>query len=340
METPSKIGRYRIESWLASGAMGDVYRGHDPIINRPVAIKVLRRDLVRGGDFQSWLERFRREAHAAGRRFHPNIVTILDFGEEGGAPFLAMEYIEGRSLDALLKEAGRLSLERGVSIVLQILEALRFAHADGIVHRDIKPSNIMVLDSGDVKVADFGVAHIDSSELTVIGDVLGTPAYMAPEQLWGAPIDHRTDLFAAGVVLFEAITGVKPFRGKSVTEIISYMQTRGPEDVLAHVPTAPPVLKDVISRALAFDPDQRYASAAEFSRALIEASAADISLGPAATQREKPVLTATEAPGPSSPSSVRSAADVSEGPPPSVELLAQLERNLTRIIGPLARIVI
>ena len=154
----------------------------------------------------------------------------------------------------------------------------------------------MVLDSGDVKVADFGVAHIDSSELTVIGDVLGTPAYMAPEQLWGAPIDHRTDLFAAGVVLFEAITGVKPFRGKSVTEIISYMQTRGPEDVLAHVPTAPPVLKDVISRALAFDPDQRYPSAAEFSRALIEASAADISLGPAATQRENPVLTATAAP--------------------------------------------
>jgi serine/threonine-protein kinase len=333
MDTISKIGRYRIDGWLASGAMGDVYRGFDPVINRPVAIKILRRELARGDDAQTWLQRFQREARAAGRHSHPNIVTILDFGEEDGAPFLAMEYIEGRSLDRLLKEAGRFPHDRGVPMVLQILDALGFAHAHGVIHRDIKPSNILVMDGGQVKVADFGIARIEASELTITGDVLGTPAYMAPEQLWGAPIDHRADLFAAGVVLFEVLTGVKPFRGKSVTEMIALMQTRGPEDLLAHAPDAPPALRDVSARALAFDPERRFATAAEFSRALIAARPADSAPQPVALAPDETVA----APAPIPPPERVSPAEAGS---PSADLLAEIERDLARIIGPVARVAV
>jgi serine/threonine protein kinase len=287
--------------------------------------------LVRGSDFEAWVQRFRREAQTAGR-FHPNIVTILDFGEEAGEPFLVMEYIEGQSLGHLLKEAGPLEPGRGVPIILQVLEALGFAHTHGIIHRDIKPSNVMLLDNGHVKVADFGIARIDTSEMTIVGDVLGTPAYMSPEQLWGTPIDQRADLFAVGVVLFEILTGVKPFRGKSVTEIIAHMQTRGPEDILVHVPNAPPVLKEVIARALAFNPEDRFSSAAEFSRALIEARLIESGPKRVASPRDEPVLATTQA-------AAKPAAPL-EGPPPSAESLAEIERDLTGIIGPLARIAV
>ena len=150
------------------------------------------------------------------------------------------------------------SIQPSCAIIIQVLSALGFAHQNGIVHRDIKPSNIMILNDGEVKVADFGIARIDASEFTIVGDLLGTPAYMAPEQFAGAPVDKRTDLFAAGVILFELLTGVKPFRGKSITEIMSFMETRGPEDIRALNPAVPNSLKLVITKALAFDPARRY----------------------------------------------------------------------------------
>jgi eukaryotic-like serine/threonine-protein kinase len=335
MDTISKIGRYRIDGWLASGAMGDVYRGFDPVINRPVAIKILRRELARGGDAEIWLQRFRREARAAGHRSHPNIVTILDFGEEDGAPFLAMEYIDGKGLDQLLKEIGRFPHGRGVPVVLQILDAVGFAHTHGVIHRDIKPSNILVTDGGQVKVADFGIAHVDASELTITGDVLGTPSYMSPEQLWGAPVDHRADLFAAGVVLYEVLTGVKPFRANSVPEMMSLMQTRGPEDLLVHAPDAPPALKDVIARALAFDPERRFPTASEFSHALIEARSAASAPQLVAIPRDETVVGAAPAPPP--PPAPVLPLEVSTL---SGDLLAEIERDLARIIGPVARIAV
>ena len=271
MHTIRMIGRYRIEELLGTGAMGEVYRAHDPEIDRPVAIKVVRPELIAGSGAEQWLQRFRREARAAGRRSHPNIVAIFDIGDDDGRPFLAMEFVDGRNLDAILKESGRLDPERGVAIIAQVLSALGFAHESGIVHRDVKPSNIMVLQNGQVKVADFGIARIDASDLTIVGDLLGTPAYMAPEQLSGTPVDYRTDLFAAGVILFEMLTGVKPFRGKSITEIMSFMETRGPEDIRALNPAVPVSLKRVITKALAFDPAQRYANAHAFSEAIAEA---------------------------------------------------------------------
>src|SRR5215472_666483 len=271
MNTVRSIGRYRVEGLLGTGAMGEVYRAHDPAIDRLVAIKVVRPELVAGSGGGQLLERFRREARAAGRRFHPNNVAIWDFGDDNGMPFLVMELVEGRSLDQVIKSSGSLEPRRSVVIITQVLNALGFAHENGIVHRDIKPSNIMVLQDDRVKVADFGIARIEASEFTIVGDLLGTPAYMAPEQLSGSPIDHRTDLFAAGVILFEMLTGVKPFRGKSITEIMSLMEKRGPEDIRVLNPALPESLKPALGKALAFDPGARYGSAAEFSAALQEA---------------------------------------------------------------------
>src|SRR6516164_2579744 len=271
MKTIQTIGRYRVEKLLGSGTMGEVYRAYDPSIDRLVAIKVLRPELITGSGAEQLLERFRREARAAGRRYHPNIVAIWDFGEEDGIPFLVMEFIEGKSLDEILKASGLLAADRSIRIMTQVLNALGFAHESGVVHRDVKPSNIMVLQQDQIKVADFGIARIDASDFTIVGDLLGTPAYMAPEQLSGGPVDHRSDLFATGVSLFELLTGVKPFRGKSITEAMSFMERRGPEDLRVLNPALPESLKPVLGKALAFDPDARYGAAAEFSAALQEA---------------------------------------------------------------------
>jgi len=328
MKTVQSIGRYRVEGLLGTGAMGEVYRAYDPVIDRPVAIKIVRTELAAGTGSEQWLQRFRREARAAGRRFHPNIVAILDFGEDDGKPFLAMEYVDGRSLDAILKTSGPLDPARSVAVITQVLSALGFAHQNGIVHRDVKPSNIMVLSSGEVKVADFGIARIDASEFTIVGDLLGTPAYMAPEQFAGAPVDKRTDLFAAGVILFEMLTGVKPFRGKSITEIISFMETRGPEDIRALNPAVPDSLKRVISKALAFDPTQRYDDAAEFSKAIIEAFPVRLEEVSLSEPLDTPVVD-TEV-GETAP----------EGATWRPDLLREIERDLATFIGPMAAIAV
>src|SRR5215470_282764 len=271
MSIPRSIGRYQIQRLLGTGAMGEVYLAHDPSIDRLVAVKVLRPELITGSGAEQLLERFRREARAAGRRFHPNIVAIWDYGEDDGIPFLVMELIEGKSLDEILKASGLLAADRSIRIITQVLNALGFAHESGVIHRDVKPSNIMVLQQDHIKVADFGIARIDASDFTIVGDLLGTPAYMAPEQLTGGPVDHRTDLFAAGVILFEMLTGVKPFRGKSITEIMSLMEKRGPQDIRALNPAVPEALKRVIAKSVAFNPAQRYVDAAAFSQAATDA---------------------------------------------------------------------
>jgi eukaryotic-like serine/threonine-protein kinase len=319
MNTVRSIGRYRIEALLGTGAMGEVYRAHDPAIDRLVAIKVVRPELVAGSGGEQLLERFRREARAAGRRFHPNIVAIWDFGDDNGTPFLVMELVEGQSLDQLIKSSGTLPPVRSVSIITQVLSALGFAHTNGIVHRDIKPSNVMVLPGDQVKVADFGIARLEASEFTIVGDLLGTPAYMAPEQLSGGPIDHRTDLFATGVILFEMLTGVKPFRGKSITEIISFMEKRGPEDIRALNPAVPEDMKRVIAKSVAFDPAERYADAAAFSKAVADAMPGL----PGELQ-----LTANAAQTTSRESSF------------SADLLREAERDLATFIGPMASIAV
>jgi hypothetical protein len=323
VETVRTIGRYRIEEWLASGAMGDVYRAYDPLIDRPVAIKLVRRELSEGSGSEQWLARFKREARAAGQRLHPNIVAILDCGEENGTPFLAMEFVDGPSLAGLLKTSGPLPLDRAAAIITEVLSGLGFAHANGIVHRDVKPSNVIVPVIGPVKIADFGIARTDASDLTVIGDVLGTPAYMAPEQLRGDPVDSRSDLFAVGVMFFEVLTGVKPFRGKTIVENLSLMERGGPADICRLNPLVPPAVKRVIERALAFDPARRFASAAEFAAAIAAACGAGADRAGAATAG----IAAARQPE-------------AGGAPLDAGLVHQIERDLATFIGPLAALAV
>ncbi len=335
MNRPRTVGRYRLDALLGSGAMGEVYRAYDPVIERAVAIKIVRPELISGATSEQWLQRFRREARAAGRRFHPNIIAILDFGEDDGVPFFAMEYVEGRSLDTVLKNSGPLEPGASVSIITQILSALGFAHENGIVHRDVKPSNIMVLNDGNVKVADFGIARIDTSEFTIVGDLLGTPAYMSPEQLSGSTVDKRSDLFAVGVIFFEMLTSVKPFRGKSLTEIISFMEKRGPEDIRALNPHVPDALKRVIIKSLAFDPMARYGDAAEFSRAVASAMLLPNPSLALATAASPGFELESGAPP------VTRAEQTSSGPATlDPDLIRGIERDLATFIGPVASIAV
>jgi eukaryotic-like serine/threonine-protein kinase len=377
MERPSSIGRYKIKRWLTAGAMGDIYEAHDPLIERPIALKILRRELLERGDAEGWLQRFRHEARAAGRLLHPNIVTLLDYGEEDGLPFLAMEYIEGEALDARLRRDGHLSRPAATMLITQVLNALEFAHVNQVVHRDVKPSNILLAKTGSVKVADFGIAHIEASDLTTEGDVLGTPSYMAPEQLLGKAVDHRADQFAAAAVFFEVLTGEKPFQGKSLAESLLNMEKRGPTDICALNGEVSPALRQVISKALSYECDDRYPSTAEFSLAITEAAAmagapavpapppdetvfaprpptasppgkppeaapADSSLAPptSASQASVPEI----APPPSAASATVPAPDPveqsAETAPLAIELLSEVERDLTTFIGPMAKIAV
>ena len=213
--------------------MGVVYKGYDEGIDRYVAIKTVHRNLLSGEEGADWLQRFRREARAAGRCLHQNIVTIFEFGEQEGMPYIVMEFVEGQELSDMIRarDANNIDRARAVEITAQVLDALEYAHANGIVHRDIKPGNIIILKDGTVKVTDFGIARIDSTSMTAHGSVVGTPSYMSPEQFTGQEIDRRSDIFSTGVVLFELLTGQKPFPGKSATEVMYKLLNHQPPAV-------------------------------------------------------------------------------------------------------------
>lgn len=271
MDSVLTVGRYGIDEWLASGAMDVVFRGYDPVLDRPVAIKILRREMAMGSAAEKSRERFRRRARAGGRLFHPNIPTVLDFAEDHEVPFIAMEYVDGSSLDRVLNTSGRLAPPRAVAMTLQILDALEYSHENGVIHLDLKPSIVFVLEKDRVKVADFGIALANDGEPTNVGGISETASGMAPEQLTGGLVDHRADLFGAGAMLFEMLTCAKPFRGGGVDELIAEIETRGPKDIRALNPEVSGTLRSVIETALAYDPRQRYATAGEFSRALSRA---------------------------------------------------------------------
>ncbi|MCK5120405.1 MAG: serine/threonine protein kinase, partial [Methylococcales bacterium] len=203
---PKKIDKYSIHSVLGHGAMGVVYKGYDKEIDRHVAIKVLHPHLLSGEMGDELEQRFKNEVKAAAKCLHPNIVTIFDCGVSNGSPYMVMEYVQGIDLREILKSQQKFSLAQTIGMTCNVLDALYAAHEMGIVHRDIKPANILLLDTGVVKVTDFGVARIDSSDLTQIGDVIGTPSYMSPEAKAGALVDNRSDLYSAALVLFELLT--------------------------------------------------------------------------------------------------------------------------------------
>jgi serine/threonine-protein kinase len=261
-----RIGRYEVIDELGRGAMGVVYRARDTQIGRIVALKVILTANASEQDIERYKQRFRREAQAAGRLSHPGIVTIHDIAEdESGQPYLVMEYIEGRPLNLLLGPTAQVALDRLLDIGIQVAEALDYAHRGGIVHRDIKPPNILVTPEWKAKIADFGIARMEGTELTQEGTSVGTPSYMSPEQFRGGEIDGRSDIFSLGAVLYWMFTGEKPFPGETVTRISFQVAFEAPTPPSVTKPGLPKELDEILARCMAKNPAGRYASGAELA---------------------------------------------------------------------------
>ncbi len=272
-----RLGRYEVLNELGKGAMGVVYLAKDPVIGRLVAIKTIKTSQGDEDDSESreFRERFVREAQTAGILSHPNIVTIHDIGEdtESRASFIAMEYIEGRNLKTVLTDKNRFTWDEIADLVAQIGEALDYAHRKGIIHRDVKPANIILTTDGKVKITDFGIAKVASSNLTTTGQFLGTPNYMSPEQVSGAPVDGRSDIFSLGVVLYELLTLRKPFQGDNLTAIsykIVHEDFTPPADLSSDIP---PEFNPIVARAMAKDPWNRYQRGKDMALALYQLKA-------------------------------------------------------------------
>jgi serine/threonine-protein kinase len=261
------FGRYKILRTIGRGAMGMVYQGLDPAIDRSVALKTIRVD--QGMDAQEredLRERLTREAKAAGKISHPNIVTIYDVGEENDVQYIAMEYLEGNTLENLLKKGLNWDYRTISRVLIQTCEALDYAHENGIVHRDIKPANIMILEGSKVKVMDFGIARVDkSASMTQTGTALGTPNYISPEQLKGQPVDRRSDIFSLGVVFYEILTREKPFKGDTISALIySILHTDPPRPSELNL-DIPRIFDKIIAKALVKDPDLRFQRARDIA---------------------------------------------------------------------------
>jgi serine/threonine-protein kinase len=263
------LGKYRIDSVLGKGAMGTVYKAFDPHIARVVALKTIRLELLGDDQHEQVIGRFKNEAQAAGRLSHPNIVAVYDYGEDAdaGAAYIAMEFIDGTPLNTLLQTHPPRRLAHALDWMRQLLQALEYAHSRGVVHRDVKPANLMITAQQHLKVADFGVARLDSSSLTQTGSMIGTPSYMSPEQFCGTLVDGRSDVFSAGIVLYQLLTGERPFSG-SATMVMQQILNQTPLPPSSLNPTLDPLLDAVIAKALAKRPDDRYASAQQFLDAL------------------------------------------------------------------------
>ena len=275
-----RLGKYVISGILGKGAMGTVYDAHDPIIDRRVAIKTLTLPDAGDTETQEELARFKREAQAAGRLTHPNIVGVFDYGETAKLAYIVMEFVGGPSLKSLLDKNERFPTGETVRIMEALLAGLQFSHERGVVHRDIKPANVMLTLDGQVKIADFGIARIESSSMTQAGTIMGTPAYMSPEQFMGQTVDARTDIYSSGVLLYQMLTGERPFEG-SMTAIMHKVLNVAPPNPSELSVTAPQMLDVVVARAMAKRPEQRYATAAEFAQALRAAALGQTVAAPA-----------------------------------------------------------
>jgi tRNA A-37 threonylcarbamoyl transferase component Bud32 len=266
---PESFGRYRVVREVGRGAMGIVYLARDDTIGRSVAVKTLRVDpMLSAAEMREVTERFEREARAAGMLSHPNVVTVYDVGDEGGTPYMAMEFLEGAPLGDIMEE-GPMTIERAADVAAQVLSALDYAHGHGVVHRDIKPDNIFLLRDGRVKVADFGIAHLaGSGTMTQVGQVIGTPGYMSPEQVKGETVGPASDIFSTGVLLYEMVTGTTAFAGGSATTIMYKIVHEDIAPPRLANPGIPPYLEAVIGRATAKSPTSRFASAALMREAL------------------------------------------------------------------------
>ncbi len=269
-EVPTRLGRYELLSELGQGAMGVVYRAHDPVLDRIVAIKTINLTLPKD-ELAEYEARFYQEARAAGGLNHPNIVTIYDIGKSERVAYMAMEFLEGEELRATLAAGNPLPLTQALDVVIQVAEGLAYAHERHIVHRDIKPANIMIVRDGLVKITDFGIARMRTTEVkTMTGMIMGSPKYMSPEQVAGQRADHRCDLFSLGVVLFETVTGEAAFQGDSIHGIMYQILHSTPPPPSVRNPELPHIVDLVVAKALAKNADDRYQSAKELIEDLRE----------------------------------------------------------------------
>jgi serine/threonine protein kinase len=262
------IGKYEIIEELGRGSMGVVYKGRDPNINRLVAIKTIKKELLDVYGRDLLLTRLKREAQAAGSLSHPNIVVVYDYGEDHDTAYIAMAFVEGKDLKCFFDDNEVLSEERVVDIMSELLDALSHAHKHNIIHRDIKPANIIVMPDGHIKVTDFGIARIESSELTMTGTAMGTPNYMSPEQCHGQTIDGRADIFSAGVILYQFLTREKPFDGHSYPSIMHKILNVDSVPPSKLNPMISREFDAIVAKALAKRPEDRYQTADEFNIAI------------------------------------------------------------------------
>jgi len=325
MSDPERLGKYEIRGALGKGAMGTVYKAFDPHIERLVAIKTIRKSLVEPELAAQYMARFKNEAKAAGRLHHPNIVGVYEYGEDDAVTFIAMEYVEGAGLREYLNKRVAFDFAQLVNLMDQLLNALEFAHARGVVHRDIKPSNLIVTSQGVLKVADFGIARVDRTDLTQVGMLIGTPLYMSPEQCRGLDIDSRSDLFSAGVVLYELLTGEKPFRGNMevITHKICHEDPEPPSRLSKlHIPAA---VDQLVATALAKDPAARFQDAHAFRDALrgVAQMSVEIEDGDGTTVMAIGTLR-LQTPAPAWDD----------------ETLLTAERELARALGPMAKVIV
>jgi eukaryotic-like serine/threonine-protein kinase len=271
LTTGTHLGRYEILAEIGRGGMGVVYRARDPKIDRLVAVKTISLFGHEPEDVREYRERFVFEARAAGRLSHPGIVTIFDVGEEpeNHDPYIVMEYVTGESLRKLLAAENRkIPLRATLQLVQELAEALHYAHSQGVIHRDIKPSNVLVTPETHAKIADFGIAKLNLAQLTIPGQILGSPAYMSPEQLSGEGVDARSDLFSLGVILYTMITGYRPFQGNSATTVCFKVVNRDPIPVTSFDADLPAELDEIITRAMAKNPADRFQSGAEMAEVI------------------------------------------------------------------------
>ena len=273
MNVPKVIGRYEIVEELGRGAMGSVFKARDPAVGRLVALKTIHSTALEGAQAEEYRARFYREARASGVLAHPGIVPVFDVGEHEGAPFLVMEFVDGRTLADVMKKGERYTLDRVCEIGQQIAEALGYAHRQGVIHRDIKPANILmtsreVYGAERPRITDFGIAKLVASEITTTGQLLGTPSFMPPEQFTGAPIDGRADLFSLGVILYSLATGEQPFPGETMTAVSYKVVYTEPVPPAKLNPAIPARLEAVILKCLAKSPAERYQTGEELAQDL------------------------------------------------------------------------
>lgn len=343
MNIPQRLGKYPVSQVLGKGAMGIVYLGRDPVIKRPVAIKTIRKELIEDDEkAESMSARFRREAQAAGTLNHPGIVAVYEYGEDEEYAFIAMEYVEGNTLREYQSQGARFDERDTVSIMAQLLDALEFAHANSVWHRDIKPANIIIMKNGRIKLADFGIARIESTDRTRTNMLMGTPGYIAPEYYLGEPVDHRIDIFAAGVLLYELLAGRAPFRGRpeAIMHDVCYDDPVPPSEVVRS--RGWPRYDGVVARALEKSPAQRFQSAGDFRAALLAEYAHPVSN----TISEATIISNVVRPvgvDPGTPSAPKTPSFPSSTMPPSdwsIPVLSGIEIELARFIGPVAKVLV